>query len=525
MTKNPMFKKFKIFFLFVCTIISFNVFTQNSSLISDCDDFVSGPTAWPHVLIATTIDSGAASQAAQTFTMNVTSLPAGGANVRVYKTVANGNAFFGNPVALTLGSNSITVAAVTFDRAVKFQFSNGDVEFDVLSLNGDNSACVITSPPPSSSLISDCDDFIIGSNASWQHVLVATTLADGAASQAAQTFTMNVTSLPPGGANVRVYKTVANGNAFFGNPVALTLGSNSITVAAVTFDRAVKFQFSSGDVEFDALSLNGDDSDCVCNTNYSTDIVNSCDSYTWTDGNTYISSNNIATDTFVNVTGCDSIINLDLTVNFSSFFTDFVDVCDSYTWIDGNTYTSSNNSATYTLTNAVGCDSIVSLDLTITNVDADVLVVDDSTLMAQSVGTGTMYQWLDCNNNFAPIVSETNAIFTTQNSGYYAVELTLNDCSVISDCFTINSTLNAENLFSQYAIQLFPNPTSNDFYILLEGTKVEDILIFDVHGRVVLQKSDLFNYDKINISSFEPGTYFVKIINLKETKDFKIIKQ
>ena len=96
---------------------------------------------------------------------------------------------------------------------------------------------------------------------------------------------------------------------------------------------------------------------------------------------------------------------------------------------------------------------------------------------------------------------------------------------MISDCFTINSTLNAENLFSQYAIQLFPNPTYNDFYVLLEGTKVEDILIFDVHGRVVLQKSDLFNYDKINISSFEPGTYFVKIINLKETKDFKIIKQ
>ena len=96
-----------------------------------------------------------------------------------------------------------------------------------------------------------------------QHVLVATTIDSGAASQAAQTYTMNVTSLPAGGANVRVYKTVANGNAFFGNPVALTLGSNSITVAAVNFDRAVKFQFSSGDVEFDALVLNGDSSDCV----------------------------------------------------------------------------------------------------------------------------------------------------------------------------------------------------------------------------------------------------------------------
>ena len=75
----------------------------NSTLISDCDDFVSGPAAWPYILVATTVADGAASQAAQTFTMNITSLPAGGANVQVYKTTANGGDFFATPVALTLG--------------------------------------------------------------------------------------------------------------------------------------------------------------------------------------------------------------------------------------------------------------------------------------------------------------------------------------------------------------------------------------------------------------------------------------
>ena len=44
--------------------------------------------------VATTIDSGAVSHLAQTFTWYVTSIPASGANVRVYKTVANGNDFF-----------------------------------------------------------------------------------------------------------------------------------------------------------------------------------------------------------------------------------------------------------------------------------------------------------------------------------------------------------------------------------------------------------------------------------------------
>ena len=142
-----------------------------SSLISACSDFVAGPSAWPYVLVATTIADGAVSQGAQTFTINVTSLPAGGANVRVYKTTANGNAFFATPVALTLGSNSITVAAVTFDRAVKFQFSSGDVEFDALSLNGVASSCAV-SAPPASSLISACGDFVSGASA-WPYVLVA----------------------------------------------------------------------------------------------------------------------------------------------------------------------------------------------------------------------------------------------------------------------------------------------------------------------------------------------------------------
>ena len=273
-------KKIKtILLLAVFAVGSLNVFAQNTSLISDCGDFVSGPSAWPHVLVATTVADGAVSQGSQTFTMNVTSLPAGGANFRVFKTTANGGNFFGNAIALTLGTNTITVAAVTFDRAVKFQFSAGDVEFDALSLNGADSDCIVPLPPPPTSLISDCGDFTSGPSA-WPYVLIATTVADGAASQAAQTFTMNVTSLPAGGANVRVYKTTANGNDFFATPVALTLGSNSITVAAVSFDRAVKFQFSAGDVEFDALSLNGVDSDCALAVPPPTSLISDCGDFT-----------------------------------------------------------------------------------------------------------------------------------------------------------------------------------------------------------------------------------------------------
>ena len=102
------FQKVKTFLLLsVFTVSSFSGFSQSTSSISSCSDFVVGnAAAWPYVLVATTVDSGAFSQGSQTYSMTVTSLPAGGANFRVYKTVANGNDFFGNPVALTLGVNT-----------------------------------------------------------------------------------------------------------------------------------------------------------------------------------------------------------------------------------------------------------------------------------------------------------------------------------------------------------------------------------------------------------------------------------
>ena len=96
-----------------------------------------------------------------------------------------------------------------------------------------------------------------------------------------------------------------------------------------------------------------------------TDAQSACDSYTWIDGNTYNSSNNSATWVLPSVSGCDSIVTLDLTITNSNTGTDTKSACDTYTWIDGNTYTTSNNSATWLLTNIDGCDSLVTLDLTI----------------------------------------------------------------------------------------------------------------------------------------------------------------
>jgi gliding motility-associated-like protein len=96
----------------------------------------------------------------------------------------------------------------------------------------------------------------------------------------------------------------------------------------------------------------------------STDNQVHCDSYNWMDGITYNSSTNTPTWTIPNVAGADSVITLNLTILYSTTGVDTQIACDSFTWIDGYTYTANNTTAQHTLTNADGCDSVVTLNLT-----------------------------------------------------------------------------------------------------------------------------------------------------------------
>ena len=106
-----------------------------------------------------------------------------------------------------------------------------------------------------------------------------------------------------------------------------------------------------------------------CTPVYGIDTKNSCNSYTWINGVTYTTSTNNALYTIQGgaSNGCDSIVNLHLTINTPKYGTETITACNSYTWTNGVTYTTSTNNALYTISNGAsnGCDSIVNLHLTI----------------------------------------------------------------------------------------------------------------------------------------------------------------
>ena len=90
-----------------------------------------------------------------------------------------------------------------------------------------------------------------------------------------------------------------------------------------------------------------------------------CNSFTWY-GTTYTSTPAVApTHVFTNVAGCDSTVTLHLTVNHSNTGDTIAVACNSFTWY-GTTYTSTPAVApTHVLTNVAGCDSTVTLHLTV----------------------------------------------------------------------------------------------------------------------------------------------------------------
>jgi hypothetical protein len=104
------------------------------------------------------------------------------------------------------------------------------------------------------------------------------------------------------------------------------------------------------------------------------DAQSACDTYTWIDGNTYTASTSTPTFTLTNAAGCDSTVTLNLTVNYSNSGVDVQTACDTYTWIDGNTYTASTSTPTFTLTNIASADSTETLNMTVnyTNSGVDV---------------------------------------------------------------------------------------------------------------------------------------------------------
>ena len=262
----------------------------------------------------------------------------------------------------------------------------------------------------------------------------------------------------------------------------------------------------------------------IGNIVFNTDLRTACDSYTWIDGITYTSNNNTATFTIVggSVTGCDSIVTLNLTMGTSISYTDTKVACGSYTWIDGVNYTTNNNSATFTIQgNTMNiCDSIISLDLTIIpnpiiDLGQDINICNESVSLTPGAGF-LNYEW----NNGITLPS-----ITVMEEGNYSVYVTdINGCSgydeieIIDDC-----------LFSIWVPNAFTpdgNQFNQTFFPIASGKEIENytMFIFDRWGELIFESNNIeVGWDGTNNGyKVQDGIYIWKIVLNLESDSEKL---
>ena len=246
--------------------------------------------------------------------------------------------------------------------------------------------------------------------------------------------------------------------------------------------------------------------------NSGTDVQTSCGPYMWIDGNTYTSDEFSATHTLTNMNGCDSVVTLNLTISNPTSSTDILTSCAPYLWIDGNTYASDEFSATHTLTNMAGCDSVITLNLTIITLDNSV-VLDADSITANQVGAN--YQWLDCDDNFSQILGETNQTFVAANNGNYAVEITKNGCVDTSVCAEIiGLKIEKNQLFS--LIEVYPNPSSGHITLSFSLEKNDFTINLRAVSGKLLETFEAHNQNEIDIEINESkGVYYLEVIDSK----------
>jgi len=211
------------------------------------------------------------------------------------------------------------------------------------------------------------------------------------------------------------------------------------------------------------------------------DTIMACDSYTWIDGNTYNSNNNTATHTLTNVAGCDSVATLDLIINESPTTIDTHIVChgSTFTWVDGNTYAAGTNTPTYTIPNGSvhGCDSTITLNLIF---DSAITGIDTQTAC-------NSYTWIDGNtyttstNSIVHTLTATNgcdSVVTLNLTINHSTDSTITYQGVSGDGYAINVNGTVYNENNPTGTEILMNAAGCDSIVtinLLYPVAIEDL--------------------------------------------------
>lgn len=260
-------------------------------------------------------------------------------------------------------------------------------------------------------------------------------------------------------------------------------------------------------------------------------VVNTCDKYTYKMGPRDGDSATFTNDTLytrirqyrVTDQCYDTIIPIDITIRKSSFIDDTVIACDSYTWeVDGNTYTRSIivNDTIADTTNAVGCDSIGRLRLTI-NKSPEVYIEgnwilepgETATLNAVCTMPGVTYNWyknevLQSDNHTASLTVEPNGMENIDVRLETTKAYGQNSC-ITNNWITVTTNVGIDDVDAMQ-VNIFPNPTSR-ILNLQSADGITEVVIFNTLGQTVMSKRGNGESMQLDLANLANGNYTLRI--------------
>ncbi len=182
--------------------------------------------------------------------------------------------------------------------------------------------------------------------------------------------------------------------------------------------------------------------------------------------------------------------------------------CKSYTVPSGNATYTIGGVYNDTIPNVGGCDSILTINLTINTVNTAV-TQSGATLTASAAGA--TYQWINCTGNM-PVSGATSQAYTATANGTYAVVVTQNNCSDTSTCYTVTG-VGINETSNNIRISVYPNPSNGTFNIEIptevSAGKNLSVEVFNILGESVFHATQKLT--SIDISNQPNGSYFVTV--------------
>ena len=120
--------------------------------------------------------------------------------------------------------------------------------------------------------------------------------------------------------------------------------------------------------------------------------------------------------------------------------------------------------------------------------------------------------------------------YTAAAGTYYAQVYGYNGANSSTNCYTLKVQLGTATrgteMVSTQKVKVFPNPVSDKVNIWIEQLNATaEVKLFDIYGKLVMQKQTAQANTQLNMSSLPAGIYLVKILSNGTETVMKIVKE